>query len=257
MVFYKTDEEIDLIRLSGVLLGKTHAEVAKLIKPGIKTSELDKRAYEYITENGGKPSFKGYNGFPYSLCISVNENIVHGMPGGYMLKDGDIVSIDCGVLLNGFHSDSAYTYGVGNISEEVANLLRVTKDSLSKGIEAAVTGNRIGDIGFAIQQFVESEGFSVVRELVGHGIGKDLHEGPEVPNYGKRGKGLKLQDGIVIAIEPMVNMGKKNIVQESDGWTVRTADRKPSAHFEHTVALRNGKPEVLTTFKYIEEILNN
>jgi methionyl aminopeptidase len=257
MVFYKTDEEIDLIKESGVLLGKTHAEVAKLIKPGIKTSELDERAYEFITDNGGKPSFKGYNGFPYSLCISVNENIVHGMPGGYVMQEGDIVSIDCGVLLNGFHSDSAYTYGVGNISKEVANLLKVTKDSLFIGINATVSGNRIGDIGFAIQQYVESEGFSVVRELVGHGIGKDLHEGPEVPNYGKRGKGLKLQDGIVLAIEPMVNMGKKNIVQEKDGWTVRTADRKPSAHFEHTVALRNGKAEVLTTFKYIEEILNN
>lgn len=255
MVFYKTDEEIDLIKESGVLLGKTHAEVAKLIQPGIKTSELDKRAFEYITDNGGKPSFKGYNGFPFSLCISVNENVVHGMPGGYILKDGDIVSIDCGVLLNGFHSDSAYTYAVGNVTKEVENLLRVTKDSLIKGIEATVSGNRIGDIGFAIQQYVEKEGFSIVRELVGHGIGKDLHEGPEVPNYGKRGKGLKLQDGIVLAIEPMVNLGKKNIVQESDGWTVRTADRKPSAHFEHTVALRKGKPEVLTTFKYIEEIL--
>jgi len=225
MIFYKTDEEIELIKESGVLLGKTHAEVAKLIQPGIKTSELDKRAYEYITDNGGKPSFKGYNGFPYSLCISVNENIVHGMPGGYELQEFDIVSIDCGVFLKGFHSDSAYTYGVGKISEEAAKLLRVTKDSLDKGIMAAVSGNRIGDIGFAIQQYVESEGYSVVRELVGHGIGKALHESPEVPNYGKRGKGLKLQDGIVIAIEPMVNMGKKNIVQEKDGWTVRTADK--------------------------------
>lgn len=257
MVFYKTDEEIDLIKESGVLLGKTHAEVAKLIKAGVKTSELDKKAYEYIIENGGKPSFKDYNGFPYTLCISVNENIVHGMPGGYVLKEGDLVSIDCGVLLNGFHSDSAYTYGVGNISQEAERLLKVTKESLLKGIEATVAGNRIGDIGFAIQNFVEEKGYSIVRELVGHGIGKDLHEGPEVPNYGKRGKGLKLQDGIVLAIEPMVNMGKRNIVQESDGWTVRTADRKPSAHFEHTVAIRKGKAEVLTTFKYIEEILNN
>ena len=257
MVFYKTDAEIDLIKESGQLLGKVHGEVAKLIKPGVKTSDLDIRAFDYILENGGKPSFKNYNGFPYSLCISVNENVVHGMPGDYKLKNGDIVSIDCGVYLNGFHSDSAYTYAVGNVSDEVKKLLRITKKSLEIGIESALSGNRIGDIGFAIQRYVESEGFSIVRELVGHGIGKDLHEGPEVPNYGKRGKGLKLQDGIVLAIEPMVNMGKKNIVQENDGWTVRTADRMPSAHFEHTVALRNGKPEVLTTFKYIEEILYN
>lgn len=257
MVFYKTDEEIDLIIKSGDILGKTHAEVAKLIKPGITTAKLDKKAFEFISDNGATPSFKGYNGFPYSLCISVNENIVHGMPGEYILKEGDIVSIDCGVILDGFHSDSAYTYPVGIVSSEVLNLLNVTKDSLFKGIESMLVGNRIGDIGFSIQQYVESFGFSIVRELVGHGIGRDLHEGPEVPNYGKRGKGLKLQDGIVLAIEPMVNLGKKNIVQEKDGWTVRTADRMPSAHFEHTVALRNGKAEILTTFKYIEEILNN
>ncbi|HXA00704.1 MAG TPA: type I methionyl aminopeptidase [Cytophagaceae bacterium] len=256
MVFYKTDEEIELIRVSGVLLGKAHAEVAKLIKPGIKTSVLDNCAFDYIKSNGGEPSFKGYNGFPYSLCISVNENVVHGMPGDYVLKEGDIVSIDCGVLLNGFHSDSAYTYPVGQISKEVAKLLTKTKESLFKGIEQAVVGNRVEDIGYAVQSYVEAEGFSVVRELVGHGIGKNLHESPEVPNYGKRGKGLKLQDGLVIAIEPMVNMGTKNIVQERDGWTVRTADRKPSAHFEHTVALRRGKADILTTFEFIEEVLS-
>jgi methionyl aminopeptidase len=256
MVFYKTDEEIELIRVSGVLLGKAHAEVAKLIKPGVKTSVLDNCAFEYIKSHGGEPSFKGYNGFPYSLCISVNENVVHGMPGDYVLKEGDIVSIDCGVLLNGFHSDSAYTYPVGQISKEVAKLLTKTKESLFKGIEQAVVGNRIEDIGYAVQSYVEAEGFTVVRELVGHGIGRKLHESPEVPNYGKRGKGLKLQDGLVIAIEPMVNMGTKNIVQEKDGWTVRTADRKPSAHFEHTVAVRKGKVDILTTFEFIEEVLS-
>jgi methionyl aminopeptidase len=255
MIFYKTDEEIELIRKSGVLLGKTHAEVAKLVKPGIKTSVLDNCAFEFIKSNGGKPSFKGYNGFPYSLCISVNENVVHGMPGDYILKEGDIISIDCGVILNGFHSDSAYTYPVGKISEDVAKLLKVTKESLYKGIAEAISGNRVGDVGFAVQQHVEAEGYSVVRELVGHGVGKDLHEGPEVPNYGKRGKGLKLEEGMVIAIEPMVNMGKRAIVQEDDGWTIRTADRKPSAHFEHTVAVKKGKVDILTTFEFIEEVL--
>jgi methionyl aminopeptidase len=255
MVFYKTDQEIELIRQSGDLLGRTHAEVAKLIKPGVKTSELDKVAYDFIVNHGGAPSFKGYNGFPYSLCISVNENVVHGMPGDYKLKEGDIVSIDCGVLLNGFHSDSAYTYSVGNVSDEIQKLLSATKDSLYKGIEQAVSGNRIGDIGSAVQQHVEAVGFSVVRELVGHGIGRDLHEGPEVPNYGKRGKGVKLAEGMVLAIEPMVNAGKKNVIQEADGWTIRTADRRFSAHFEHTVAVKKGKADILTTFKYIEEVI--
>jgi methionyl aminopeptidase len=256
MVFYKTDEEIELIRVSGVLLGKAHAEVAKLIKPGVKTSVLDDCAFEFIKSNGGEPSFKGYNGFPYSLCISVNENVVHGMPGDYELKEGDIVSIDCGVLLNGFNSDSAYTYPVGRISPEAEKLLKKTKESLYQAIEQACTGNRIGDIGFAVQSYVEAEGYSVVRELVGHGIGKNLHEAPEVPNYGKRGKGLKLEEGLVIAIEPMVNMGTKNIVQERDGWTIRTADRKPSAHFEHTVAVRKGKADILTTFEFIDKVLS-
>jgi methionyl aminopeptidase len=256
MIFYKTDEEIELIRVSGVLLGKAHAEVAKLIKPGVKTSVLDVCAFEFIKSNGGEPSFKGYNGFPYSLCISVNENVVHGMPGDYELREGDIVSIDCGVLLNGFNSDSAYTYPVGRVSPEVEKLLKKTKESLYQGIEQACTGNRIGDIGFAVQSYVEAEGYSVVRELVGHGIGKNLHEAPEVPNYGKRGKGLKLEEGLVIAIEPMVNMGTKNIVQEKDGWTIRTADRKPSAHFEHTVAVRKGKADILTTFEFIDQVLS-
>jgi methionyl aminopeptidase len=255
MIYYKTEEEIDLIKKSGDLLGRVHGEIAKAIKIGVTTQELDDLAYNFILKNGGTPSFKGYNGFPYTLCISVNEQVVHGFPGNYVLRDGDVISVDCGVYLNGYHSDSAYTYGVGNVSEDVRKLLEFTKQSLYLGIEEAVIGKRTGDIGFSIQNFVESKGYSVVRELVGHGVGKKLHESPEVPNYGKRGKGVKLEEGMVIAIEPMVNLGKKEIIQEEDGWTIRTKDRKPSAHFEHTVAIRKGKAEVLTTFKYIEEVI--
>lgn len=255
VIRYKTDDEIELIRESGKILGKAHAEIAKIIKPGIKTIELDKIAYQFISDNGGLPSFKGYNDFPSTLCISVNEVVVHGFPGQYELKEGDIISVDCGVKYKGFHSDSAYTYPVGEVSEEVRKLLRITKESLYKGIDQAVAGNRIGDISFAVQSFVEKEGYSVVRELVGHGLGKDLHEKPDVPNYGNRGKGLKLEQNLVIAIEPMINLGKKNVVQESDGWTIRTSDRMPSAHFEHTIAVKKGKPEILTTFEYIEEII--
>jgi methionyl aminopeptidase len=254
-LFYKTKEEIELIRVSGEVLGKAHAEVAKLIRPGVTTAILDKRAEEYIQDNGGKPSFKGYNGFPASLCISVNEKVVHGMPGKYELREGDIVSIDCGVLLNDFHSDSAYTYAVGEIDPAVQKLLTVTKESLEIGIAKVVIGSRIGDIGYSIQSHVEKNGFTVVRELVGHGVGRFLHESPEVPNYGKRGQGIKLQEGLVLAIEPMVNMGTRNVVQEKDGWTIRTSDKKPSAHYEHTVAVSSGKPDILTTFKYIEEVL--
>ncbi|WP_028981561.1 type I methionyl aminopeptidase [Sporocytophaga myxococcoides] len=255
MIFYKTEEEIDLIRKSGELLGQVHGEIAKAVKVGISTQELDEIAYNFIIKNGGIPSFKGYNGFPYTLCISINEQVVHGFPSKYILKDGDVISVDCGVNLNGYHSDSAYTYGVGNVAEEVKQLLEFTKQSLYLGIEEAIVGKRTGDIGFSIQNFVESKGYSVVRELVGHGVGKKLHESPEVPNYGKRGKGVKLEEGMVIAIEPMINLGKKEIIQEEDGWTIRTKDRKPSAHFEHTVAIRKGKAEVLTTFKYIEEVI--
>ena len=256
MIFYKTEEEIEIIRQGAQILGKAHGEVAALVKEGIPTAHLDKRAEELIRDLGGTPSFKGYNGFAYSLCISVNEEVVHGFPGKYELKSGDIVSIDCGVFYKGFHSDSAYTHPVGEVAPEVLQLLADTRDSLYTGIEKAVSGNRLGDISYAIQNCVEPRGYSVVRELVGHGIGKSLHEAPEVPNYGKRGQGLKLQSGLVLAIEPMVNLGGRQIVQEEDGWTIRTRDRKPSAHFEHTVVIRKNKAEILTTFDYIEKGLH-
>ena len=253
MIHYKTSEEVQKIKESADILAKAHGEVAKHIKVGEKTSHLDKIAEEFIRDHGAVPSFKGYNGFRASLCISVNAVVVHGFPSEYELKDGDIISVDCGVFHQGFHSDSAYTYPVGEVSTPVLNLLRATKDSLYLGIEQAIFGNRIGDIGNAIQKFVEAKGYTVVRELVGHGLGKNLHEAPEVPNYGKRGSGPLLKAGMVIAIEPMVNLGSRNIVQEADGWTIRTSDRKPSAHYEHTVAIFEDRTEVLTTHKYIEE----
>ena len=256
MVHYKTDSEVEIIREGAVILGKAHGEVARLIKPGVETKALDKIAEEFILDHGGKPSFKGYNGFPSTLCISVNENVVHGFPGYYQLVEGDILSIDCGVLYKGFHSDSAYTYPVGNVDDKVSDLLKVTKESLYIGIESARSGQRLGDVGYAIQNHVEAHGYSVVRELVGHGVGRNLHESPEVPNFGKRGKGMKLKSGLVLAIEPMVNMGKRNVVQENDGWTIRTKDRMPSAHFEHTIAIFSDRTEVLTTHKYIEEVYN-
>jgi len=225
-----------------------------LIKPGIKTSVLDRVAEEYIRDHGGSPSFKNYNGsFPASLCISVNEVVVHGFPSSYELKEGDVVSVDCGVYYKGYHSDSAYTYPLEGADEQVLFLLERTYESLYRGIAQAKAGNRMGDVSHAIQSYVESFGYGVVRELVGHGIGKSLHEDPEVPNFGKRGKGVKLVPGMVFAIEPMINMGTRNVVQERDGWTIRTADRRPSAHFEHMVAIREEKTEVLTTHQYIEE----
>ena len=256
MLYYKTKEDIDIIKQSSEILAHVHAIVASNIKEGVATIDLDLLAYKYITDKGGHPSFKNYNGFPASLCISINDGVVHGLPSNYKLKQGDVVSIDCGVFYKGFHSDSAYTYAVGEVSDEVKTLLKTTKESLYVGIELAKVGNRLGDVGNAIQSHVEKKGFSVVRELVGHGIGKNLHESPEVPNYGKRGQGFKLQDNLVIAIEPMVNLGKKNIFQDRDGWTIRTVDKKPSAHFEHTVLINKNTPEILTTFKYIEEALN-
>jgi methionyl aminopeptidase len=256
-LYYKTKEEIELIRESSLLVGKTLAEVAKVIKPGVTTLSLDKVAYEFINDNKAIPAFLNYSGFPNSLCISVNAHVVHGIPGKYELKDGDIVSVDCGVVKNKFFGDSAYTFAIGEVKPEVLNLLKVTKESLYKAIEVATVGKRLGDIGDAVQAYCESHGYSVVRELVGHGIGQNLHEAPEVPNYGKRGTGLKLQEGLVIAIEPMINLGKKAITQENDGWTIRTSDNMPSAHFEHTIAIGKDKADILSSFEYIEEVLKS
>jgi methionyl aminopeptidase len=255
MIQYKTNEEIELIRESSLLVGKTLAEVAKRIGPGVKTIELDKLAEQFIRDHMAVPGFKGYNGFPFTLCISVNENVVHGFPGQLELKEGDIVSVDCGVLMNEFYGDSAYTFAIGEIADETRMLMKRTKESLYKGIEMAVDGKRVGDIGYAVQHYVESFGYSVVRDLVGHGLGRKLHEKPEVPNYGRRGSGVRLKDGMVIAIEPMINLGTRDVLQEKDGWTIRTADRKPSAHFEHAVAIRHGKADILSTFDFIEKEL--
>jgi methionyl aminopeptidase len=252
---YKTTQDLEKMRASADLLGRTHAEVAKRVMPGITTLELDKIAFEFIKDNGAVPSFLGLYGCPSSLLTSVNDQVVHGLPNNRPLKNGDIVSIDCGVLLDGFHADSAYTYEIGEVSPEVKNLLKATKEALYLGIEQLVFGNRIGDISHAIQKHSESKGYSVVRELVGHGLGRSLHEAPEVPNFGKPKKGDKIRNGLVIAIEPMINLGSKAVVQHSDGWTIMTRDGKPSAHFEHTVALVDGKPEILTTFKYIEQAI--
>lgn len=256
MIYYKTDEEIERIRKSSLLVGKALAEVAGRIRPGVKTSELDKLAEEFIRDNNALPAFKGYRGFPATLCTSVNEQVVHGIPGSRELKDGDIVSVDCGVMKNGYYGDSAYTFAVGEVKPEILLLLKATKESLYMGIENAVEGKRLGDIGFAVQSHVESLGFSVVRDLVGHGIGKNLHEKPEVLNYGKKGTGIKLNAGLVIAIEPMINKGRFQVVQESDGWTIRTADRMASAHFEHTVAVRKNKADILSSFDEIENVIN-
>ena len=256
MIYYKTEEEIDLIRNSSLLVAKTHAEIAGLIKPGITTLALDKIAEEFIRDNGGVPAFKGYNGFPNTLCMSPNDQVVHGIPNDRVLDDGEILSVDCGVVMNGYFGDSAFTYEVGDVDAETKQLLKVTKESLYKGIEMAVSGNRIGDIGYAVQKHAESFGFGVVRELVGHGVGKNLHESPEVPNYGRRGRGAKLQEGLVIAIEPMINMGTRKILQHNDGWTITTIDNKPSAHFEHTIVVRKGKAEILSSFEEIEKKIN-
>lgn len=254
-VIYKNEEEIELLRESSLLVGKTLAEVAKIIKPGVTTMQMDKLAEEFIKDNGGLPTFKGYNGFPGSLCTSTNEVVVHGIPNDIPLENGDIVSVDCGVFKNGFNGDSAYTFAIGEIDNETKQLLEVTKESLYKAIENCIEGNRIGDIGSAVQTHAESYGFGVVRELVGHGLGKDLHEAPEVPNYGRPGKGLKLRNGLVLAIEPMITLGDRRIKQLNDGWSIVTLDGKPAAHFEHDVAIINGKTEVLSTFKYIEEVI--
>jgi methionyl aminopeptidase len=255
VVYYKTEEEIDLIRKSSLLVGKTLAEVARVIKPGVTTLDLDKVAETVIRDHGGVPGFLGYGGFPNSLCTSVNAQVVHGIPNAIPLEEGDIVSVDCGVLMNGFYGDSAYTFPVGEVSDEVKNLLRVTQECLDLAIENAVVGKRIGDIGSAVQEHAEANGYGVVRELVGHGLGRELHEAPEVPNYGRRGNGLKLREGLVLAIEPMINLGSKGVRQKNDGWTIVTSDGLPSAHFEHDVVVRDGKAEVLSTFEWIEEAL--
>lgn len=255
MIYLKTDEEIELLRISNQIVAKTLAEIAKVIKPGVSTADLDKIAEEYIRDNGGVPGFLGYHGYPKSICTSVNDEVVHGIPSEkVILKDGDIVSVDCGVYKNGFHGDSAYTFCVGNVKPEIRELLRATKESLYKGIEQAQEGKRLGDVGNAIQTYCESRGYSVVREMIGHGVGRSLHESPEVPNYGRKGNGPMLKSGMTIAIEPMINLGSRHLVFEKDGWTTRTLDRKPSAHFEHSVAIRKGKADILSSFEYIEQI---
>ena len=253
MIYYKTEEEIELVRKSSLLVAKTHAEIAGLIKPGITTLALDKIAEEFVRDNGGTPAFKGYGGFPNTLCMSPNDQVVHGIPNDRVLENGEILSVDCGVVMNGYYGDSAFTYEVGEVDAQTKQLLKVTKESLYKGIEQAVAGNRIGDIGYAVQQHAESFGYGVVRELVGHGVGKNLHESPEVPNYGRRGRGVVLKEGLVLAIEPMINLGAKHIMQHNDGWTITTIDNKPSAHFEHTIVVRKGKAEILSSFEEIEK----
>lgn len=255
MISYKSEEEIELIRQSSLLVGKTLAEVARIIRPGIKTKELDKVAETFIRDHKAKPAFKGYNGFPATLCISINDVVVHGIPGDLELKDGDLVSVDCGTLLNGFYGDSAYSFAVGNMSEEKRLLMERTKESLYLGIKVAKAGNRIGNIGYEIQTYVESFGYSVVRDLVGHGIGANLHERPEVPNYGKRGEGVMLKQGLVICIEPMINLGTRQVTQDIDGWTIRTADGMPAAHYEHQIAITRGEPMILSSFDEIEKVL--
>jgi methionyl aminopeptidase len=256
MLHYKTDEEVELLRKSNLLVSRTLAEIAGHIQPGVTTLYLDSIAETFIRDNHAIPAFKGYGGFPKSLCTSVNAEVVHGIPSAYVLKEGDIISIDCGVILNGWYGDGAYTFPVGRISDELKRLLEYTRVSLEEGVRAAVAGNRVGDISSAVQTMAESGGYSVVRELVGHGLGKKLHEAPEVPNFGKRGSGPKMKKGLVICIEPMINLGRKETFRMNDGWTIRTADGAPSAHFEYAVAVDKGRADVLTTFQFIEEVLN-
>ncbi len=256
MLYLKTDEEVGLLRESNLLVSRTLGELATLIKPGITTLYLDKIAESFIRDHGATPAFKGYGGFPNTLCTSVNEEVVHGIPSSYILKEGDIISVDCGVILNGWYGDSAFTFPVGNIRAEIQKLLDFTRASLEAGVKEAIAGKRVGDISFAVQNKAESGGYTVVRELVGHGIGKNLHESPEVANWGNRGTGPKMEKGLVICIEPMINSGRKETVQMKDGWTVKTADGKPSAHFEYAVAVDKGKADVLTTFEFVDKVLN-
>jgi methionyl aminopeptidase len=253
MIVYKNDEEVELMRESALLVSKTLTVVAGVLKPGITTLALDNMIGEYIHDHHAIPSFLNYNGYPFNSCISVNDVVVHGFPQKKELKEGDIISVDIGVILNGWHGDHAYTFAIGDPGKEVAQLIRVTKESLYKGIEKAIAGNRIGDISFAIQEHTEKKyGYGVVRELVGHGLGRNMHEDPQVPNYGKRGSGVKLKEGMVLAIEPMINLGKKEVYTEEDGWTVRTKDGKPSVHFEHDVCIRKIAPDILSDYKPIE-----
>jgi len=253
MIHYKTSSEVASMRESALLVSRTLTEVAKILKPGITSLQLDNVIAEYIRDNGGIPSFLNYRGYPYNSCISVNDVVVHGFPNEKPLQEGDIISVDIGVIKNGWHGDHAYTFAIGDPGAEVMQLIRVTKESLYKGIEKAIAGGRVGDISFAIQEHTERKyGYGVVRELVGHGLGKHLHEEPQVPNYGRRGSGGKLKEGLVLAIEPMINLGKKEVYTERDGWTVRTADHKPSVHFEHDVAIQKGKPDILSDYSIIE-----
>lgn len=251
MINIRTAEEIELIRESNLLVSKTLGEISKAVQPGITTNELDDLAEKFIRDHGAEPGFLGYQGYPKTLCTSVNSQVVHGIPSNTELVDGDIISIDCGVRKNGYYGDTAYTFTVGEVAQDILKLLKVTKESLFEGIKVAVNGGRVGDIGYTVQQYCELNGYSVVRELVGHGLGQGLHEAPEVPNYGRRGRGSKLTKGMVICIEPMINMGKKEIIQENDGWTIRTKDNQPSAHFELAIAIGDKEPDILSTFDYI------
>ncbi|WP_445382806.1 type I methionyl aminopeptidase [Robiginitalea sp. IMCC43444] len=255
MIIVKTAEEIELMRESALLVSKTLGMIAAEIKPGVSGLHLDKLAETFIRDHGGVPGFLGMYDFPNTLNISPNAQVVHGIPSNEPFQEGDIISVDCGVLKNGFYGDHAYTFEIGEVASETKKLLQVTKESLYIGIDAFKIGNRVGDVGYAIQNYCESHGYGVVRELVGHGLGKDLHESPEMPNYGKRGRGKKFVEGMVVAIEPMINMGTRRIKQLKDGWTILTADGKPSAHFEHDIALIDGKPQLLSTFDYIYEAL--
>ncbi len=256
MALIKTEIEIEKIRTSSLLVGKTIAEVAGHIKPGVTTLALDKIAEEFIRDHKAIPAFKGYHGFPGTLCISINEVVVHGIPSKRELKEGDLISIDCGTIIDGYYGDSAFSFGVLPMAIELELLMKRTHESLLRSIAAISAGKRVGDIGHAVQSYVESFGYSVVRDLVGHGLGNSLHEKPEVPNYGRRGTGPKLEEGMVICIEPMINLGKKHVMQENDGWTIRTMDKLPSAHFEHAVVIRNNSAEILSSFSEIEEVTN-
>jgi methionyl aminopeptidase len=256
MIVYKTNEEVELIRSSSLLVGKTLAEVARHLKEGASALDIDKVAETFIRDHGAEPAFKGYGGFPNTLCVSVNDVVVHGIPGSRRFKSGDVVSVDCGVKWNGFYGDSAFTFEVGEVDPAVQKLLQVTRECLNLAIAQAVSGNRMGDLSAAVQEHAEANGFGVVRDLVGHGIGRELHEEPQVPNYGKRGRGIKLMDGLVIAVEPMITLRDRNVYTETDGWTVRTRDHKPSAHFEHTLVVRKGKADVLSSFEPIDSVLN-